>query len=194
MRLRFKTLAMAALAVSIFSAAPVQAQKVKYSFDKSVDFQHYKRYAWAKNYLLTRQVPEDQKSIAESIKSSITKQLVAKGFMLDTQNPDFLISYEAGGMTKSDISAVPDLSRNIADPNAIDQPAFGTPMNASDAWVSVLAGIRVTIEDAGTKKSIWIGQLSTKVKDPQHVMQTADKQIDTAMVKLLKPFPPTGSK
>jgi hypothetical protein len=172
MRLRFKTLALAALVVSIFSAAPVQAQKVKYSFDKSIDFQHYKRYAWAKNYLLTRQVPEDQKSIAESIKRSITKQLVAK----------------------SDISAVPDLSRNIADPNAIDQPAFGTPMNASDAWVSVLAGIRVTIEDAGTKKSIWIGQLSTKVKDPQHVMQTADKQIDAAMVKLLKPFPPMGSK
>ncbi len=175
-------------------AAPVNAQKVKYNYDKSVDFQNYKHYAWAKNYLITRQLPDDQKSIAESIRSSIDKQLNAKGFILDAQHPDFLISYEAGGMTKSDLSAVPDLSRNIADPNAMDQPAFSTPMNATDAWVSVLAGIRVTIQDAGTRKSIWIGQLSTKVKDPQHVMRTVDKQIDAATAKLLQPFPPPGSK
>jgi hypothetical protein len=194
MRSNYKALALAAFATFVFVAVPAGAQKVKYNYDKSVDFQHYKRYAWAKNYLLTRQVPDDQKAIADSIRSSINKQLAVKGFILDAKNPDFLISYEAGGMTKGDISNVPDLSRNIATPNALDQPAFGLPMNATDAWVSVLAGIRVTIQDAGTKKSIWIGQLSTKVKDPQHVMRTVDKQVDAATAKLLQPFPPSGSK
>jgi hypothetical protein len=186
-------LAMVALGASILLAAPVQAQKVKYNYDKTVDFAHYKRYAWAKNYILTRQRPDDQKSIAESVKSAINSQLAAKGFILDEQHPDFLVSYEAGGMTKSDISAVPDLSRNQGDPNAIDQPAFATPMNASDAWVSVLAGVRVTIQDAGTTKAVWIGQLSEKVKDPQNVMPTVDKEVSKAMAKLFTPFPP-GSK
>jgi len=194
MRLSLRILAFAALAASLLCAGAVHAQKVKYNFDKSVNFEHYKHYAWAKNYLITRQMPDDQKSIADSIKSSINRQLNAKGFTLDEKNPDFLISYEAGGMTKSDLSNVPDLSRNIADPNAIDQPAFGLPMTATDAWVSVLAGIRVTIQDAGTKKPIWIGQLSTKVKDPQNVMLTVDKQVDAAMAKLLQPFPPQGPK
>jgi hypothetical protein len=195
MKLNMRGIAAVLFVAGLLGGSPAHAQKVKYNYDKAVNFSHYKHYAWAKNYLITRQLPDDQKSIAESIKSSIDKQLAAKGFILDAQNLDFLVSYEAGGMTKSDISAVPDLSRNYADPNAIDQPAFATPMNATDAWVSVLAGIRVTIEDAGTKKPVWIGQLSTKVKDPQNVMLTVDKQVDAATAKLLKPFPPaTGSK
>ncbi len=195
MRLRFQLLVFAVLVGAIFCAGPVHAQKVKYSFDKSIDFQHYKRYAWGKNYLITRQQPEDQKAIGESIKSSLNRQLSAKGFILDAQHPDFVVSYEAGGMTKSELSAVPDLSRDLGNLNAIDQPAFATPMNATDAWVSVLAGMRVTIQDAGTKKSIWVGQISMKVKDPQNVMLTVDKQVDTATAKLLTPFPPApGSK
>jgi hypothetical protein len=192
MKLSIRGVALVLLAMALLGAMPARAQKVKYNYDKTVNFQHYKKYAWAKNYLITRQLPDDQKAIAESLKSSLNKQLAAKGFILDAQNPDFLISYEAGGMTKSDLSAVPDLSRNIADPNAIDQPAFSTPMNATDAWVSVFAGIRVTIQDSGTKKSIWVGQLSTKVKDPQNVMLSVDKQVDAATAKLMQPFPPSS--
>src|SRR5580698_1597897 len=190
MRWHSKFVAFVVLGIAMLGAPPLHAQKVKYSFDKSVDFQHYKRYAWGQNYLLTHQRPDDQKVIGESLKASINRQLAAKGFILDEARPDFIVSYEAGGMTKAALSHVPDLSRVGPDPNAIDQPAFGLPMNSTDAWVSVLGGLRVTIDDATTKKHVWIGQISDKIKDPQKFMLNVDSRVDAATAKLMKPFPP----
>jgi hypothetical protein len=79
--------------------------------------------------------------------------LRAKGFSHDESNPDFQIGYEAGGLSKADISTTPDLSRDIGNPNAMDQPTdIGPIPTAIDAWLSVLGGLRVTIVDEKSKK------------------------------------------
>src|SRR6476660_9741529 len=76
------------------------AQNVKSSFSKSVDFKKYKKYAWGSNYLLTQQTKEDQEYINMAIIDSINRNLQAAGFVEDDKNPDFRITYEAGGLPK----------------------------------------------------------------------------------------------
>jgi hypothetical protein len=50
------------------------AQNVKSTFDKSMDFKKYKKYAWESNYLLTRQPKEDQERINMAIIDSINRR------------------------------------------------------------------------------------------------------------------------
>jgi hypothetical protein len=84
------------------------AQNVKSTFDKSADFKKYKKYAWGSNYLLTRQTKEDQERINMAIVDSVNRNLQAVGFVEDDKNPDFRITYEAGGLPKADVGAQRD--------------------------------------------------------------------------------------
>jgi hypothetical protein len=182
------------LALGLCAVEPLVAQKIKVSVDKSADFGHYQRYAWGKNYLITHQGSTDQKLIGDELSNSIDRQLRAKGFSHDDSNPNFQISYEAGGLSKADISTTPDLSRDIGNPNATNQPAdIGPLTTATDAWLSVLGGLRVTIIDDKSKKTVWVGQISKKIRDPQKFLLNLDSEVDSATAKLLKSFPP-GSK
>jgi Domain of unknown function (DUF4136) len=182
------------LAVAIvLTVAPAHAQKIKITVDKTANFGHYKKYAWTKNYLITHQTPDDQKAIGDDLKSAINSQLTSKGFVLDETHPDFLVSYEAGGLSKVDMSTVPDLDRDPGNPNAMNQPAdIGPMMTNSDAWSSVMGGLRLTFVDAASKKKVWIGQISEKIHDPQKFMNNMDAELSSVTAKLLKTFPPNG--
>jgi hypothetical protein len=180
-----------------FAAGQASAQKVKFSADSSADFAHYGRYGWSKNYLVTRQRPDNQRLIGTTLTSSINHQLQAKGFILDEKNPDFLISYEAGGLTKADVSVSPDLSRGATiNPNAVDDAiaSVGPGVSSLDAWISVFAGIRITVTDFASQKNVWIGQMSKKIKNPQKAMLNMETEVDAAVVKIMQSFPPRPQK
>jgi hypothetical protein len=180
-----------------FATGKASAQKVKFSADLSADFAHYRRYGWSKNYLVTRQRPDDQKLIGATLTNSINHQLQKKGFILDEKNPDFLISYEAGSLTKADVSVSPDLSRGATtNPNAPDQavPSIGPGVSSLDAWVSVFAGIRITVTDYAAQKNVWIGQMSKKIKNPQKAMLNMETEVNAAVAKILQSFPPQPQK
>src|SRR5271155_6087549 len=81
------------------------AQNVKSTFDKSADFSKYKKYTWGSNYLLTQQTKDVQERINRAIVDSINRTLRASGFVEDDKNPDFTITYEAGGQPKADVGA-----------------------------------------------------------------------------------------
>jgi len=175
----------------------VSAQKVKFSADSSTDFTQYRRYGWSKNYLVTRQRPDNQRLIGATLTDSINHQLQAKGFILDEKSPDFLISYEAGGLTKADVSVSPDLSRGAtANPNAVNEAiaSVGPGVTSLDAWISVFAGIRITVTDYASQKNVWIGQMSKKIKNPQKAMLNMEAEVDAAVVKIMQSFPPRPQK
>jgi Domain of unknown function (DUF4136) len=173
------------------TAASASAQKVKFVASKTENFGGFKKYAWDKNYLLTRQTPDDQKAIGEEITSSMNRQLQAKGYVLVDKDPDFTVSYEAGGIAKVDMSTAAILDYDPGNPNAINQPAaIGPVMTVSDAWSSVLGGLRITVVDARTKKKVWMGEISKSIRDPQKFMRNLDAEVNDATAKLLKNFPP----
>src|SRR5271156_2485329 len=81
------------------------AQDVKATSDKSVDFAKYKKYTWGQNYLLTQQTKDVQERINRAIVDSINRALQAAGFVEDDANPDFRITYSAGGQVNADVGA-----------------------------------------------------------------------------------------
>jgi hypothetical protein len=84
-----------------------------------------------------------------------------------------------------------DFGPDLGKPNALYQPAdYGPVMTVSDAWTSVLAGLRITIVDSPSKNKVWVGEISKKVRDTQKLLLNLDTEVDKLMSLLLKTFPP----
>ncbi|MGC2528612.1 MAG: DUF4136 domain-containing protein [Candidatus Acidiferrum sp.] len=164
----------------------ISAQNVKSTFDKTTDFKKYKKYGWGSNYLLTRQRPEDQARINLAIIDSINRDLQASGFVLEQKNPDFIIVYEAGGLSKSDVGPQRDLS--AADMVNYSWGNLGGI--SSDVWVYSLAKMKITITDASTKTTTWQAVASEKIRDPMKLMDSLKENVDKYIQKTMKTFPP----
>jgi hypothetical protein len=175
------------LCIGVLSAPDNAAsQDVKSTFDKSVDFKKYKKYAWGKNYLLTRQRPDDQERINMAIVDSIDRNLQARGLVEDPKSPDFIIIYEAGGLPKTDVGAQRDLF-------AADMVSWswgnlaGIP---SDVWVYSLAKMQITVTDFATQSKSWQAMASKKITDPNKFGNNLKENVDKFIQKTMKSFPP----
>ena len=188
--LRYFTLSWVVL---LIAAAPISAAKIKIKadYDKSNDFARYKRYAVGKNFLLTHQTPEVQAHIDQVLLESLNRHLQAKGFLLDENHPDFIITYEAGSLPKADTSAQPDMYYGVPS----DSPAFGqVGLEGIPAavWTYALAKLKLTVTDAGSGKAVWTARASEEIADPQKALNDLKKRVDDLMAKTLKSFPPAS--
>jgi Domain of unknown function (DUF4136) len=162
------------------------AQNVKSTFDKSVDFKKYKKYTWGSNYLLTRQTKEDQERINMAIIDSINRNLQAGGFVEDDKNPDFRITYEAGGLPKADVGA----QRDLYAADMVNYTWGNLGGISSDAWVYSLAKLQITVTDAATKSNLWQAMASQKIRDPTGFRNKLKENVDKFIQKTMKSFPP----
>ena len=161
-------------------------QDVKSTFDKSTDFAKYKKYSWGSNYLLTQQPKEVQEQINMAIVDSINRNLRAAGFVEDDKNPDFIVSYEAGGGRKADIGA----QRNLYASDMVSY-YWGTLSGiSSDVWVSSLAKLQITVMDAATKSILWEATATKKIQDPKKFANKLQENVDKFLGKTMKSFPP----
>jgi hypothetical protein len=179
--------------VLLIAAAPVSAHKIKVKsdYDKSNDFTRYKRYVLGRNYLLTHQTPEVQAHIDQVLVESLNRHLQAKGFTLDENHPDFMITYEAGSLPKADTSPPPDMYYGVPS----DSPAFGQEGIEgipAAVWVYALARLKLTVTDVGSGKPVWTARASEKIQDPQKALTNLKKKVDDLMAKTLKSFPPAS--
>src|ERR1700746_1602735 len=175
------------LCVSVFHPLNnAVAQNVKSTFDKSVDFKKYKKYAWGSNYLLTRQTKEDQERINMAIIDSINRNLQAGGFVEDDKNPDFRITYEAGGLPKADVGA----QRNLYAADMANYSWGNLGGISSDVWVYSLAKLQITVTDAATNNNLWQAMASKKIRDPIKFGNNLKENVDKFIQKTMKSFPP----
>ena len=162
------------------------AQNVKSTFDKSVDFKKYKKYSWGSNYLLTLQTKEDQERINMAIIDSIDRNLQARGFVEDDENPDFRITYEAGGLPKADVGAQPTLhAMDVANYSWSNLRGI-----SSDVWVYSLAKLQITVTDAATNNNLWHATASQKIREPKKFGNHLKESVDKFIQKTMKSFPP----
>ena len=195
LRIVFRCLELGTVALLI-AATPISAQKIKVKsdYDKSNDFARYKRYAMGKNFLLTHQTPEVEAQIDQVLVESLNRHLQAKGFILDEDHPDFIVSYEAGSLPKADTSAQPGMYYRVPS----DSPAFG-PVGlegiSAAVWTCALAKLKLTVTDVGSRKPVWTARASEKIQDPQKALHDLKKKVDDLMARTLKSFPPaSGTK
>ncbi|MFZ3334116.1 MAG: DUF4136 domain-containing protein [Candidatus Acidiferrales bacterium] len=162
------------------------AQDVKSTFNRSVDFAKYKKYTWGSNYLLTQQPKDVQERINMAIVDSINRNLQARGFVEDDENPDFRVTYEAGGEPKTDVGP----QRYLYAPDMVGYYWGDVSGISSDVWVSSLAKVKITVTDAATNSNLWEATASDRIRDPNKFKSKLQENVDKFIQKTMKSFPP----
>jgi hypothetical protein len=169
--------AVTAMAIGLFAATMAIAQDVKYNFMPGTDFSKYHTYKWV---AIDGGSHPDQIMDAE-IKQAVDAQLAAKGLTKTADDKaDLYVGYQI----------------------AVDQEkqwnAYG--MGGGVRWGGMGTATSSTINvgtlvldmyDPSTKQLVWTGN-ATKTMDPSGNQEKNQKNLNKAMQKLLKNYPPKG--
>ena len=174
----------AVAAVLLTSGLAASAQDVRYNFMPGTDFSKYKTYKWVKvpNAQYPNQIVDNQ------IMASIDAQLAAKGLSKNESNPDLYVAYQV----------------SVDKETQWNSYSTGGDMWGWGRWGGGWGGMQTTtttqqtirigtldldMYDVAAKNQIWRGEVSKTLgsgKDPAKVQ----KNLDKAMAKLFKKYPP----
>ena len=170
-----------AIALLALGVAPAMAQKVYIDWDKSVDFDKYETFAWAK----TREVSlQDSSPLMHSrIKNAIEYQLTTGGMIEDFENPDVYVTYHGENETRMNVN-----TSNWGYGHGAGwgwDPYWGGGYGSSTTTVSQyeVGTLVIDIWDAETMQMIWRGSATKAI--PTKPKKQA-KLIDDAVAKLAR--------
>jgi hypothetical protein len=155
------------------------AQKTSFDYDKTANFGAFKTYA------LKDGTKVGDPLIDKRIVAAIEAELAAKGLTPAATTPDVTVVYHIAFDKKQDITA------------------YSTGMGAGYRWGGgwgttdvrvneILVGtLVIDIADANKNEIVWRG-MGVKEVDVQAKADRRDKNINNAVKKILKDFPPKG--
>lgn len=177
-----KTLKIICLLVSIgLLIGCATVYDVKYDYDQQTDFAALKTYDWMA-------VPEKagmNEFVVQRIKSAVNADLQAKGLILSTDNPDFLIAQHTGKENKVQVT---DWGYGYGSYGRYRGGYRGSSRVSTYEYEE--GSLILDFVDAKSRKLIWRG---TGKADVQYI-NTPDKSqalIDKAVQKILAKFPPS---
>ena len=183
-----------ALLVSAFllAATSAVAQDIRYDFDKDKDFSKYKTYKWVA--IKGAEMPDELTQ--KALTSAIDSQLAAKGLTkTDSDNADLYVGYQTAlGQEKEFTSYNTGWGYG---------PGWGggwygyggmasTTTYGSTSTVYV-GQLDLSMYDPVAKQLVWRGTAS-KTLDPKAKPEKKQKNINKAVEKLLKKYPPQVKK
>jgi hypothetical protein len=173
----------------LFAASAI-AQDVRYNFDKEADFTKFKTYKWV-------DIKDAQKAndlVDKQIKDSIDSQLSTKGLSkVDSDDADLLIGYQTAVGTEKQFTS------------------YNTGWGYGPGWGGGWYGGGGMSTTTGTTSTIYVGQLgldmyetakkdlvwrgvASKTIDPKAKPDKQQKNLNKAVAKLLKNYPPPVKK
>jgi hypothetical protein len=166
------------IALILFMCGSVLAQDVKYNFMPGTDFAKYHTYKW-----IVIEGGSHPNQIADAqIKSSVDSRLSAKGLTkTDGDKADLLIGYQVAIDKEKQWNAY-----------SMGGPRFGGMGTATSSTISN-GSLVLDIYDPTTKQLVWTGT-ATKTLNPSSNQEKNQKDLDKAMAKLLKNYPPPQKK
>jgi Domain of unknown function (DUF4136) len=174
-------------AVLVLWSASAAAQTVKYNFLPGTDFSKYKTYKWVRvpNAQYPNQIMDTQ------IMQSIDAQLALKGLTRSEENPDLVVAYQV---------AVNQEKQWNSYSSGGDMWGWGRwggwggmQTTTTTSQTINIGTLNLDIYDAAAKTQIWRGEASKTLgsgKDPEKVK----KNLDKAMAKMMKNYPPPMKK
>lgn len=174
------------------AASSAVAQDIRYDFDKEKDFSKYKTYKWVA--IKGAQMPDELTQ--KALTSAIDSQLAAKGLTkTDSDNADLYVGYQTAlGQEKEFTSYNTGWGYG---------PGWGggwygyggmasTTTYGSTSTVYV-GQLDLSMYDPVAKQLVWRGTAS-KTLDPKAKPEKKQKNINKAVEKLLKKYPPQVKK
>ena len=163
--------------------AVATAQDIRFNYLQGTDFSKYKTYKWVKvpNAQYPNQILDDQ------IIQAIDAQLATKGLTRTEDNPDLYVTYQAALNQEKQWNSYS---------TGGDMWGWGgwggwggMSTTTTTSKTINIGTLNLDMYDVGTKKQVWRGEASKTLgsgKDPAKV----EKNINKAMAKLLKKYPP----
>src|SRR5580692_1121281 len=159
-------------ALLLLTAGTLAAQDVRYNFMPRTDFSKYHTYEWVN----IAGAHPDQIMDAE-IKQAVDSQLVSKGLTkTDSDKADLYIGYQTAINQETQW-------------DAFGSRAFGM---GTGSWTSSTISVGTLVlemYDPGKRQLVWTGS-ATKIIDTGSNHEKHMKNLDRAMAKLLKNYPP----
>jgi Domain of unknown function (DUF4136) len=159
------------------------AQDIRFNYLQGTDFSKYKTYKWVRvpNAQYPNSILDDQ------ITRAIDAQLALKGLSKVEDNPDLYVTYQV---------AVNQEKQWNSYSTGGDMWGWGgwggwggMSTTTTTSQTINIGTLNLDMYDVGTKKQVWRGEASKTLgsgKDPAKV----EKNINKAMAKLLKKYPP----
>ena len=159
----------------LLACGALQAQDVKYNFMPGTDFSKYHTYKW-----VTIQGGAHPNQIMDAqIKQAVDSQLSTKGLTkTDTDKADLYVGYQVAVDQEKQWNAY-GMGGGIR---------WGGMASAESSTISV-GTLVLDLYDPASKQLVWTGQ-ATKTLDPSSNQEKNQKNLDKAMAKLLKNYPP----
>ena len=160
------------VALLLVTAGPLAAQDVRYNFMPGADFSKYRTYKWVN----TGDAHPDQIMDAQ-IKQAVDSQLASKGMTkTDDDKADLYIGYQTTVNQETQW-------------DAWGSRAFGMGWGSWTSSTISVGTLVLDMYDPGTKQLVWTGQ-ATKTINPSSNPEKNMKNLDKAIAKLLKNYPP----
>lgn len=185
-KVRFLSRNAFAAALLLCAACSVAAQDVRYNALPDTDFTKYKTYRWVR--IEGAQYPNE--IVDTQIKGSIDSQLSAKGLTkTDDERADLYLGYQVA------ISEDQQWHTYGAGMGWGPYPAMGYGGGMTTATSSTIhtGTLALDIYDTAAKKLVWRGSAS-KTLDENAKPEKRQKNLDKAVAKLLKKYPPPAPK
>jgi hypothetical protein len=167
------------LSVAVLTCSFTMAQDVTTNSMPGVDFSKYHTYKWVpiEGAIQLNQIVDAQ------IKQSVDSQLAGKGLTkTDGEKADLLIGYQASIDQEKQWNAY-GMGGGIR---------WGGGMASAQQSTISTGTLVLDMYDPSTKQLVWTGRVS-KSLDPSANQAKKQKNLDKAMQKLLKNYPPKAS-
>lgn len=171
----------------LLSAGTAGAQDIRYNFDKSADFSRFKSYKWVdlKGASRLNDLAERQ------VKAAVDAELAKKGLTrIDTDNADLYIGYQAGiGQEKQFTSFSSDWGYGGGWYRGGWYGGHGMSTTTGQTSTIYTGQLALDMYDSSNHTIVWRG-VASKTINPKAKPDKQQKNLNKAVAKLLKKYPP----
>jgi hypothetical protein len=177
-----------AVFAAMYLVGVTMAQSVSYNYDQKADFARYKTYKWVN---IEGATAPDQ-LLDQDIKQAIDTQLASKGLTKAEDGAQLFIAYQVSISQEKQITTFN--SGGDWGYGAGWGGGWGTPSISTATSSTINIGnLVLDMYDSTAKALVWRGEVSKTLSNPKSP-EKRRQNINKAMAKLLKNYPPTAKK
>jgi hypothetical protein len=167
------------------------AQDVRYNFASGADFSKFKTYKWVE----IKGAEKLNQLVEQQVKTAIDGELVRKGLeKTESDNADLFVGYQAAvGQEKQFSSYSSDFGYGPGWGRGWYGGGMGSSMTTGETSTIYVGQLSLDMYAPADKKLVWRGTAS-KTLDPKAKPEKQQKNLQKAVTKLLKNYPPPPKK
>lgn len=177
------------LALATLLTACASGPDLRSDYDRSADFTQYRTFGFVDK--LGTDSAGYSSLVTSHFKSAVTREMEARGYVLNQANPDLLVNFSASARTQTDVQSVPS-----AAPMGMGYYGYRGgmyapwPMYATNDVQTVhykVGTANIDVVDAKRKQLIWEGVGEGRLKEES--LQNPGPAIDRAVALLFQSYP-----